>query len=413
MSVICCLSLLKPPLKKKSVQYRKLSNVNISALREDLRSSSLFSQTHSNTNELVESFNTTLSKLLEIHAPLLKKNITTRPHVPWFCDEIKAIERRRRKAEKLWRKTNKESDLMQFKFIKNKANHLMHRAKCDFYTRIVNENSHNQSKLFSIAKNLLTPKNNLSFSDHQDKNCLVNELGQYFISKIDTIRSQFNSNDSHTSTSPATSPSTSLSTSPSTSPSISPSTSPSTSPSSPPTSPSTGPSNLCRLLNFAPLSEDDVQKLISNTGKKYCALDPMTTPLMLECLDTLLPVITSQINLSLECGVFPDMWKEAIGYPLLKKVDLGSSFPNLRLISNLSYISKLTEKAVFQQLNNHLSINKPYPKLQSAYRKYHSTETALLKVTNDILLNMSNQQVSLLVLLDLSAGSIRLTIQYC
>ena len=125
---------------------------------------------------------------------------------------------------------------------------------------------------------------------------------------------------------------------------------------------------------------------------------------MLECLDTLLPVITTQINLSLECGVFPDMWKEAIGYPLLKKVDLCSSFPNLRLISNLSYISKLTEKAVFQQLNNHLSINKLYPKLQSAYRKYHSTETALLKVTNDILLNMSNQQVSLLVLLDLSAA---------
>ena len=82
---------------------------------------------------------------------------------------------------------------------------------------------------------------------------------------------------------------------------------------------------------------------------------------MLECLDTLLPVITFQINLSLEYGVFPDMWKEAIGYPLLKKVDLGSSFPNLRLISNLSYISKLTEKAVFQQLNNQLLINKLYP----------------------------------------------------
>ncbi len=77
---------------------------------------------------------------------------------------------------------------------------------------------------------------------------------------------------------------------------------------------------------------------------------------------------------------------------------------NLRLISNLSYISKLTEKAVFQQLNNHFSINKLYPKLHSAYRKYHSTETALLKVTNDILLNMNSQRVSLLVLLYLSAA---------
>jgi hypothetical protein len=81
-----------------------------------------------------------------------------------------------------------------------------------------------------------------------------------------------------------------------------------------------------------------------------------------------------------------------------------TSFTNLRLISNLSYISKLTEKAVFHQLNNHLSLHKLYPKLQSAYRKNHSTETALLKVTNDILVNMNSQRVSLLVLLDLSAA---------
>ena len=49
-------------------------------------------------------------------------------------------------------------------------------------------------------------------------------------------------------------------------------------------------------------------------------------------------------------------------------------------------------------------LNDLYPILQSAYRRYHSTETALLKVTNDILLNMNSQRVSLLVLLDLSAA---------
>ncbi len=105
---------------------------------------------------------------------------------------------------------------------------------------------------------------------------------------------------------------------------------------------------VCRLLNFDPISEDDVQKLIPNTGKKYCALNPMPTPLMLECLDTLLPVITFLTNLYLECGLFPNVWRDAIGYPLLKKVDPGSSFSNLRLISNLSYISKLTGKAVYE-----------------------------------------------------------------
>ena len=108
--------------------------------------------------------------------------------------------------------------------------------------------------------------------------------------------------------------------------------------------------------------------------------------------------------MSLETGQFPDVWKEAIGYALLKDVDCGTTFTNLRLISNLSYISKLTEKAVFQQLNKYLSTHELYPKLQSAYRKHHSTETALLKVINDILVNMKSQHVSLLVLLDLSAA---------
>ena len=108
MSVICCLSLLKSPLIK--TLYRKLGNVNIPALKVDLRLSSNISQTHSNINKLAESFNITLSSLLEVYAQLIK-NITTRPRVLWFSDEIKAIKRRRKRAEKLWRKTKKESDL--------------------------------------------------------------------------------------------------------------------------------------------------------------------------------------------------------------------------------------------------------------------------------------------------------------
>ena len=79
-------------------------------------------------------------------------------------------------------------------------------------------------------------------------------------------------------------------------------------------------------------------------------------------------------------------------------------FTNLRPISNLSFASKLTEKAVFAQIHKHLTTNKLYPKAQSAYREFHSTETALLRVKNDTLLNMNQQRVTLLVLLDLSAA---------
>ena len=257
--------------------YGKLKNINIPALKIDLLWSSLFSQSHPNINEFAKRFNTTLSNLLDVHAPLLKKNITIRPRVSWFSDAIKMVKRCRRKAEKLWRKTRKKSDLIRFKSIKNEANHWLYPAKCDFYSKIVNENSHNQGKMFSVANRLLVPKNNLSFPEYQDKNHLVNKLGQYFARKIEKICSQLNPNNLHK-----------------------------------PTNLPTSPTNLCKLLKFDPLCEQDVQKLILDTGKIHCALDPMPTPLMLECRDILQPVITSLINSFLKCGVFPDIWKEAI-----------------------------------------------------------------------------------------------------
>ena len=71
---------------------------------------------------------------------------------------------------------------------------------------------------------------------------------------------------------------------------------------------------------------------------------------------------------------------------------------------NLQFISKLTERAVYYQTQEHLVRSELYLTLQSAYRAGHSTETALLKVHNDILLNMDNQRVTLLVLLHLSSA---------
>ena len=81
-----------------------------------------------------------------------------------------------------------------------------------------------------------------------------------------------------------------------------------------------------------------------------------------------------------------------------------SEFINLRPVSNLQFVSKLTERAVFDQTHVYLTSHGLYPPIQSAYRKCHSTETAFLKVQNDILMDLDSQSVTLLVLLDLSAA---------
>ena len=118
----------------------------------------------------------------------------------------------------------------------------------------------------------------------------------------------------------------------------------------------------------------------------------------------MLPAITKIIKLSLQTGEFAVQWKCALVLPLLKKLGLELSLKNYRLVSNLQYISQLTEEVIFQRMHSHMTINSLYPELQSSHHQHHSTETALLKVMNDVLLNMNPQQVTLKVLLDLNVA---------
>ena len=109
-------------------------------------------------------------------------------------------------------------------------------------------------------------------------------------------------------------------------------------------------------------------------------LDPLLTTLVCDLFDVLLPVITKLVNTSLTTAYFPTEWKQAIVNPLLRKGAKDVTHKNLRPISNLQFSSKITERAVFDQVYSHMIDNELFPVLRSAYRKGHSTETALLKV---------------------------------
>ena len=75
---------------------------------------------------------------------------------------------------------------------------------------------------------------------------------------------------------------------------------------------------------------------------------------------------------------------------------------NYRTVSNLSFLSKLVEKCMLSQFNNHCNLNGLIPTYQSTYRAFHSCETSLLNICNKALWSMENKKVTALVMMDLS-----------
>ena len=145
--------------------------------------------------------------------------------------------------------------------------------------------------------------------------------------------------------------------------------------------------------------------IIGSTTPKSCDLDPVPGH-VLKCLFlSILPVIHKIVNLSLETGRMPEILKQAILKPLLKKLSLDSNdLKNYRPISHFRFISKTNAKCVAKQLIQYLDINDLGETYQSTYKRNHSTERALIRVHNDIAMAIDQHRSVILVLLDLSAA---------
>ena len=109
--------------------------------------------------------------------------------------------------------------------------------------------------------------------------------------------------------------------------------------------------------------------------------------------------------MSLVSCLLPSALKNAVLTPLLKKPNLDHEvLSNFRPISNLKVISNVIEKVVAVRLQAYLDSYQLTEPLQSAYKSFHSCETALVRVQSDILLAIDNRHCVMLLLLDLSTA---------
>ena len=358
----------KPNSKHNISNYRPYRKINLAKFQSDLAESTLLQNPNKTATSLYNQYHSVLTDLVNRHAPIKSRTCPSRPRDPWITEDILKTKRDKRKLERLWRSTGSAVDRMLFRSKVHLFNQKMSHSKNDWYTKMIDENKDNPKKLWNSINQVLHRNEASPLPDCSDQTVLANDFGNFFNNKINKIRESFKS-DGETTEHPK-----------------------------PPTPPP-------KLHTFRTVTEEEVRKLISSSPNKQCNLDPCPTFLVKACIDQLATPITNIINYSLSEGIFPECFKQALVSPLLKKPSLPkNSFSSYRPVSNLNYLSKILEKVVAKQIQQHIDgfgLDNPF---QSAYKSFHSTESALLTVQNDIYMAMERGTVTALTLLDLSAA---------
>lgn len=354
----------KTPEKRKITSRKKPTD--FSKLENDLE------QTIPNimsSPDLTNAYNTTLRELLDKHAPVVTRTVTDRPSAPWLTEEIKKLKAARRRAERKWRSSRLEIDRQIYRNLHAKVRASIKTAKASYYNQKIQDCPSSRA-LFEITSKM-TGKSK-KCDQHKlpttvPKESLPDAFGQFFQQKITAIRNTLD--QSSNSQFPQTSGCSSV------------------------------------FMDFEPVSAEDIKSIIKNSPPKTCNLDPLDSSLVIRFLDQLAPIITAIVNSSLESGNVPKSFKHAIVTPILKKANLSpEELKNFRPVSNLPFVSKILEKVVAVQLNRYLKSEKLLEPNQSAYRPQHNTETALVRIQNDLLCAADEGKVSILALLDLSAA---------
>ena len=359
----------KPCLTRKRVTYRKWKEVKLDEFQQDLTVALANLNSLNSVSNLVSGYNQVLQDVVDKHAPSKNSKITvTSPRAEWFTPELQVEKKKKRKLERNYRRTGTSEDARLFKEHSDHYSKLLISTRQTFYNEKIQTCAGDQKALYSVLNKLLHRVTETQLPVHDCPSELANRFAIFFIEKISRIRDGLHTCHTHLH---------SVETS----------------------------SCTISMVKFSSVSQEDVEKIIGKANNKSCSLDPVPTKILKQHLSHILPVITRVINLSLEEAVMPAPFKEAVLTPILKKSSLDKEvLKNYRPISNLAYISKLIEKVVDLQITDHIQKYNLDEEMQSAYRQHHSTETAWVRLHNDILRALDDNMAVLLVCLDLSAA---------
>ena len=139
-----------------------------------------------------------MSSVLDSHAPIQMKKLSSKTMVPWFNNSIKRAITKRRRFERLWRKDKIEIKRQMLRTARNEVSYLIEQSKRIYYNDKIINCEKDQKKLFEVINDLMSRKEKTKLPSGSLLE-LVNAFNKFFITKIENIR--FNISSSHNGTS--------------------------------------------------------------------------------------------------------------------------------------------------------------------------------------------------------------------
>ena len=158
-------------------------------------------------------------------------------------------------------------------------------------------------------------------------------------------------------------------------------------------------------FTFRSTTTEEITKLINNLPNKHSAgVDGISSVLLKNINSIIAPALSIAINQSLHSGIFPTHLKIAKVIPLYKNKGSANDFGNYRPISLLNVISKIYERAVYNQLYEYFVFNNLFYSSQYGFRTKHSTEDAAIELIDKIQEHLEHDHYEqvLAIFLDLS-----------
>ena len=369
--VQCNLLLVKPRRPRQKITYRKYAAINNIEFITDLEQSTLFTNPSDQITGLSRQYNSTITGLIDKHAPLITRVITIRQRTPWFSEELSEAKRQLRRAERRWRQTRLTVHRDMFTSLRDTYRRELITTKSVYFCDKIEESTRNMKSMYRVANTLMGRKLLRTLPEHHcSDEVMADRFLEHFTDKITSIRQRLNQpSDAQAARSAIDN------------------------------------ERSHTLSEFSPATTVTTCRLVQTCPSKQCCLDPLPTSLLKANINVVAPTLTRIINLSLESETVPTDMKSALITPVLKKTSLDSNeLVNYRPISNLSFVSKLLERHIAADLRYYIDENTLLDPFQSAYRPRHSTETALVRIHDDILQALDRKKGVILVLLDLTAA---------